>query len=157
MTLRVFIFFLISFLCDDVLLFWEELLHFSLHWTALFYKVYVRRGKEMIKALFLSFHTRGLLYVYVCSKTYLFQQSLIKVNSRRGDNTWNWIMFCLIMIAIVINEISYDIDSCAPNWSSIDKFSLFYNWYLMTLGFFVPTTILIVSNVLVFHKSRKVL
>ena len=47
--------------------------------------------------------------------------------------------------------------SCAPNWSSIDKFSLFYNWYLMTLGFFIPTTTVIVSNILVFNKSRKVL
>ena len=65
-------FVLISFLCDDFSLFSEELLHFSLHWTALFSKVYVREGKEMIKAIFLSFCTRGFLYVYVCSVKYLF-------------------------------------------------------------------------------------
>ena len=58
-----------------------------------------------------------------------------------------------------INHDRYDfcnIGSCGPNWSSIDKVSLFYNWYLMILGFFIPTSIVIASNVSVFNVSRKV-
>jgi len=45
--------------------------------------------------------------------------------------------------------------SCGPNWPSVDIFSLFYNWYLIILGFFIPTSIVIASNVLVFNVSRK--
>ena len=60
-------------------------------------------------------------------------------------------------INVVTTKLCFQFPSCAPNWSSMDKFSLFYNWYLMTFGFFVPTSVVIVSNILVFNKSRKVL
>ena len=49
--------------------------------------------------------------------------------------------------------ISY---SCAPDWSAIDTFGLFYNWYLMALGFFLPTVVVVTSNICVFYVSRKV-
>ena len=50
-------------------------------------------------------------------------------------------------------QISY---SCAPDWLAIDGFGLVYNWYLMAFGFFVPTVIVISSNIGVYYVTRKV-
>ena len=46
--------------------------------------------------------------------------------------------------------------SCAPDWKAVDTFGRFYNWYLMTCGFFVPTTIVLLSNLMIMNASRQV-
>ena len=38
----------------------------------------------------------------------------------------------------------------------MDTFGLFYNWYLMALGFFLPTVVVVTSNICVFYVSQKV-
>ena len=69
--------------------------------------------------------------------------------------------FKLTMIGIIFIISCYFLRipfqySCAPDWKALDSFGRFYNWYLMTCGFFVPTTIVLVSNVLIMNASRKV-
>ena len=46
--------------------------------------------------------------------------------------------------------------SCGPDWSSIDAAHSFYNWYIMTIGFAIPTSILGFCNVSVVYVSHKV-
>ena len=45
--------------------------------------------------------------------------------------------------------------SCAPEWSAMHGFSIFYNWYVMTLGFFITTVIVVGSNGTVFYISQQ--
>ena len=56
-----------------------------------------------------------------------------------------------------VHEFMFFNISCAPDWSAVDGLGLFYNWYLMILGFFVPTTIVLISNVAVLCISKKVI
>ena len=46
--------------------------------------------------------------------------------------------------------------SCGPDWSSIDAAHSFYNWYIMTIGFAIPTSILGFCNVSVVYVLHKV-
>ena len=46
--------------------------------------------------------------------------------------------------------------SCGPDWSSADAADSFYNWYIMAMGFAIPTAIVGFCNVSVFYISHKV-
>ena len=47
--------------------------------------------------------------------------------------------------------------SCGPNWDTSNIFDIFYNWYLMICGLFIPTVILVICNIVVVSTSNKVL
>ena len=51
----------------------------------------------------------------------------------------------------------FNLFSCAPKWSATEGYAVFYNWYLMSLGFFIPTIIVVASNGTVFYISGKVI
>ena len=46
--------------------------------------------------------------------------------------------------------------SCTPHWSASTVPGMCYNWLLIAKGFFVPTLVIIFSNVLVTKKLRVV-
>ena len=46
--------------------------------------------------------------------------------------------------------------SCGPDWSAIDAADSFYNWYIMTMGFAIPTLIVGFCNMSVVYVSHKV-
>ena len=46
--------------------------------------------------------------------------------------------------------------SCAPDWSTSDGLGRFYNLVLMIVGFFIPTMLVLISNISVLRASRKV-
>ena len=68
------------------------------------------------------------------------------------------IIFYTYLIAFLNkkNSYKYFIFSCAPDWSSMNDFAVVYNWYILILGFFIPTIVVFVSNVTVLHVSRQV-
>ena len=47
--------------------------------------------------------------------------------------------------------------SCGPQWSTDTPLGVLYNWFLISLGFFLPTLVIVASNVFVLTKLRKVL
>ena len=63
------------------------------------------------------------------------------------------ITFDMKLLPFLIFKYLY---SCAPDWKAVDTFGRFYNWYLLTCGFFVPTTIVLVANVIIMNVSRRV-
>ena len=54
------------------------------------------------------------------------------------------------------NILSQFMCSCSPNWSNAESTAIIYNWCLIVLGFLIPTLIIVVSNISVIHKVRKV-
>ena len=51
-------------------------------------------------------------------------------------------------------QFDYYFYSCAPNWAATDELSLFYNCSTMTLGFFVPTLLILTANGLALRVCR---
>ena len=46
--------------------------------------------------------------------------------------------------------------SCAPHWSITTPAGITYNWFLMILGFFVPTAIIVITNVVLVTNLHSV-